>query len=63
MHPHPSPLPSRERRNWIESMSIFEDKYLLHKKIINVLLGLICATREALPAAGIRCGKSHPGGT
>jgi hypothetical protein len=23
MHPHPSPLPSRERGNWSESMSIF----------------------------------------
>jgi hypothetical protein len=22
MHPHPSPLPSRERGNWMESMSI-----------------------------------------
>jgi len=23
MHPHPRPLPSRERRNWFESMYIF----------------------------------------
>ena len=23
MHPHPSPLASRERGNWMESMSIF----------------------------------------
>jgi len=23
MHPHPNPLPSRERGNWIESMSVF----------------------------------------
>jgi hypothetical protein len=23
MHPHPNPLPSRERENWFESMHIF----------------------------------------
>jgi hypothetical protein len=23
MHPHPGPLPSRERGNWVEAMSIF----------------------------------------
>jgi len=27
MHPHPSPLPSRERENWVESMSILGDVY------------------------------------
>ena len=27
MHPHPSPLPSRERGNWVESMSILGDVY------------------------------------
>jgi hypothetical protein len=26
MHPHPNPLPSRERGNWIESISIFRIK-------------------------------------
>jgi hypothetical protein len=32
MHPHPSPLPSRERGNWIESISFFGYKLDLDAK-------------------------------
>ena len=31
MHPHPSPLPSRERGNWIESMSIFGSLFMINQ--------------------------------
>jgi len=32
IHPHPSPLPSEERGNWIESISFFGRHILIDKR-------------------------------
>ncbi len=38
MHPHPIPLPSRERENWIELMSIFWFLYFLTSCLSGVII-------------------------